>query len=155
MRKNVIRLALSAMLLALCVPAEAQQSAKVHRISVLSEGTPTLRGLREVDPMRRGLRELGYVEGKNIAIEYRTAEGKLDKLPDLAAELLRLKPDVIVTTSGASARAAWQATRTIPIVMTISGDPVASGLVLSLARPGGNVTGLTILTPDLSGKRLE
>lgn len=98
---------------------------------------------------------MGYLEGKNIAFEYRTADGKLDKLPGLAVEIIRLKPDVIVSTSGASAIAARQATSTIPIVMTLSGDPVASGLAGSLARPGGNVTGLTILTTDLSGKRLE
>lgn len=136
-------------------PGEAQQTVRVHRIGVLSEGNPRPRALREVELLRRGLRELGYLEGKNIFFEYRNAEGKLDRLPELAVELLRLKPDVIVATSGASAITARQATSVVPIVMTVSGDPVASGLAASLARPGGNVTGLTIVSTDLSGKRLE
>jgi putative ABC transport system substrate-binding protein len=143
------------MLSALSFLAEAQQSVKVHRIGVLSEGTPRPRGLREIDSIQRGLRELGYIEGKNIAFEYRTAEGKLDRLPGLAADLLRLNPDVIIATSGGAARVAWQATSAIPIVMTVSGDHVASGLATSLGRPGGNVIGLTIQSTDLSGKRLE
>jgi putative ABC transport system substrate-binding protein len=105
--------------------------------------------------LRKGLRELGYLEGKNIDFEYRNAEGKLDRLSDLVVELLRLKADVIVATSGAASLTAKQATSVVPIVMTISGDPVASGLAASLARPGGNVTGLTIVSTDLSGKRLE
>ncbi|MGH2405926.1 MAG: ABC transporter substrate-binding protein, partial [bacterium] len=104
---------------------------------------------------RQGLRELGYVEGKNIVIEWRYAEGKFDRLPELAAELVRLEVDVIVAGGPRSTRAAKEATVTIPIVMTQDGDPVGSGIVASLARPGGNITGLTSLTPQLSGKRLE
>jgi putative ABC transport system substrate-binding protein len=104
---------------------------------------------------RLGLRDLGWVEGKNISIEYRYAEGRRDRLPDLAADLVRLKVEVIVTSSGPAALAAQKATRAIPIVMSVAGDPVASGLVESLARPGGNVTGLSQMGPDLAGKRLE
>jgi putative ABC transport system substrate-binding protein len=108
-----------------------------------------------VEAFRQKLRELGHVEGKNIAIEYRWAEGQDDRLPNLTSELVRLKPDVIVTTGTPGAVAAMQATKTIPIVMASSADPVGSGLVASLARPGGNVTGFTILGPELEGKRLE
>jgi putative tryptophan/tyrosine transport system substrate-binding protein len=104
---------------------------------------------------RQGLRELGYVEGKNIFIEWRHHEGKLDRLPALAAELVRLKVDIIITAGAPAARAAKEATLTIPIVMTQIGDPVGSGFVASLARPGGNITGLSTLAPELSGKRLE
>ena len=104
---------------------------------------------------RLGLRELGYVEGKNIIIEYRYAEGKLDRLPELAAELVRLKVDVIVTAGPSATRAAKEATATIPIVMTWDYDPVGNGFVASLARPGGNITGLSTLAPELSGKQLE
>ncbi len=107
------------------------------------------------EAFREGLRGLGYVEGKNIAMEYRFAHGKEDRLHELAAELVRLKVDVIVTLSTLDALAAQQATRTIPIVMTMSSDPVGTGLVTSLARPGENITGLTTLSPELSGKRLE
>ena len=110
---------------------------------------------RPREAFRQGLRELGYVEGKNIVIEYRYAEGKFDRLPALAAELVRLKVDVIVTGGPPSARAAKEATSTIPIVMMQVGDPVGSGFVASLARPGGNITGLSALAPELSGKRLE
>jgi putative ABC transport system substrate-binding protein len=155
MTKKIFIWPLAIVFLATASLAEAQQSGKVHRIGVLSEGTSAPRRLREIDPFRQGLRERGYIEGKNVAIEYRSAEGKLDRLPELAAELVHLKADVIVTTSGASAGVTRQATSMIPIVMTVSGDPVASGLAASLAHPGGNVTGLTILTTDLSGKRLE
>jgi putative ABC transport system substrate-binding protein len=128
---------------------------KAHRIGILSEGNPSSKPLRELDSLRQALRELGYVEGKNIAIDYRTAEGKLERLPGLAVELLRLKPDLIVVTSGTSATVARHATSVVPIVMTVSGDPVASGLAASLGRPSGNVTGLTIQSTELSGKRLE
>jgi len=131
--------------------AEAQKPAKVSRIGFLSGG---VRGPTH-EAFRQGLRELGYVEGRNIAIEYRFAQGKEDRLPDLAAELVRLKVDVIVTTSTLDALGAQQATRTIPIVMAVSSDPVGTRLVASLARPGGNITGLTTLSPELSGKRLE
>ena len=108
-----------------------------------------------IEAFRQGLRELGYVEGKNIVIEWRSAEGKLDRLPALAAELVRLKVDVIVTAGATSTRAAKEATATIPIVMTQDPDPVGNGFVASLARPGGNITGLSTLGPELSGKRLE
>jgi putative ABC transport system substrate-binding protein len=110
---------------------------------------------RWLEAFRQGLRELGYVEGRNIAIESRWTEGKDDRLPALAADLVRSKVDVIVAETGAATRAAQQATRTIPIVMSLVNDPVGSGLVASLARPGGNVTGLTIMSPDLVGKQLE
>jgi putative tryptophan/tyrosine transport system substrate-binding protein len=107
------------------------------------------------EAFRQGLRELGYVEGKNIVIEWRSAEGKRDRLPSLAAELVRLKVDIIVTAGPPATRSAKEATVTIPIVFAQDGDPVASGFVASLARPGGNITGLSTLAPELSGKRLE
>jgi putative ABC transport system substrate-binding protein len=110
---------------------------------------------RWLEAFRQGLRELGYVEGQNIAIESRWTEGKDDRLPALAADLVRSKVDIIVAETGAATRAAQQATRTIPIVMSLVNDPVGSGLVASLARPGGNVTGLTIMSPDLVGKQFE
>jgi putative ABC transport system substrate-binding protein len=133
------------------VVAEAQQPKNIPRIGVIRPGSsagPIL------DSFRQGLRELGYLDGKNIIIEYRYAEGKLDRLPDLVAAIVRLKPDVIVVGSTRVAEAAKQATSTIPIVV-FGGDIVGAGLVSSLARPGGNVTGLTSISPDLSGKRLE
>ena len=136
------------------VVADAQQPPKVPRIGFLGPNSPSTNPAR-IEAFRQGLRELGYVEGKNISIEYRYAEGKLDRLPALAAELVRLKVDVIVTSSPAPTRAAQEATVTIPIVFAQDGDPVASGFVASLARPGGNITGLSTLAPELSGKRLE
>jgi len=142
------------MLLALPIPAGAQQQTKIPRIGLLYAGTPSTQFAR-VEAFRQGLRELGYVEGKNIIIEYRYAEGKLDRLPALLAELVRLKVAVIVTGGGSSTRAAKEATSTIPIVMAQVGDPVGSGLVDSLAHPGGNITGLSTLAPELNGKRLE
>jgi putative tryptophan/tyrosine transport system substrate-binding protein len=156
MRKNVIRLALCAMLLALCVSAEAQQSKKVLRIGYLSAQDPAGESTRS-ETIRLALRELGYIEGQNIAIEYRYGEGKRDRLPELAAELVRLKVDIIVVAGGtAHVQAARNATKTIPIVMTGAGlGPVEAGLVESLARPGGNVTGITNINPELGGKRLE
>ena len=129
---------------------ETQQPGKIPRVGVLRPGAPA--DLTE-DSFRQGLRELGYLEGKNIIVEYRYAEGRLDQLPELATEMVRLKPDVIVVGSTRFAEAAKQATSTIPIVV-IGGDVVGAGLVSSLAHPGGNVTGLTALSPDLSGKRL-
>ena len=146
MKKRITVLTLCAMLLALCVSAEAQQPKKVPRIGYLSTLDPASESTR-AEAIRLALRELGYIEGQNIAIEYRYAEGKLDRLPELAAELVRLKVDIIVVAGGASwIRAAKNATKTIPIVMVGSGiDPVEAGLVESLARPGGNVTGLTRL----------
>ena len=136
--------------------AAAQPAGKVPRIGYLSPGFAT-DPMRErfLEAFRQGLRELGYVEGQNIAIESRWTEGKDDRLPALAADLVRSKVDVIVTLSGAATQAAQQATRTIPIVMSLVNDPVGSGLVASLARPGGNVTGLTVMSPDLAGKQLQ
>ena len=135
---------------------EAQQPKKVPRIGYLSSFDPATESARS-EAIRLALRELGYIEGQNIAIEYRYAEGKRDRLPELAAELVRLKVDIIVVAGGDTAiRAAKNATKTIPIVMMGAGiDPVEAGLVESLARPGGNVTGITNLTRELGGKRLE
>ncbi len=134
--------------------AEAQQSAKVPRIGYLSAASRSALTAR-TEAFRQGLRDLGYVEGKNIVIEYRYAEGKLDRLSGLAAELVRLKVDVIVATGTTPSLAVMKATTTIPIVTTVSRDPVGIGLVASLARPGGSITGLTSVTLDLEGKRLE
>jgi putative tryptophan/tyrosine transport system substrate-binding protein len=134
--------------------AESQEAAKVARIGFLATtnlaANPHLR-----EAFRQGLRDLGYVEGRNVVIEYRDAEGKLERLPALAAELVALKVDVIVAPGTPQALAAKQATRTLPIVFAVAGDPVGSGLVPSLARPGGNVTGLSSVTSDLVGKCLE
>jgi putative ABC transport system substrate-binding protein len=151
MNHKVILFLLAASVLICFHPAEAQQPAKVPRIGYLAAAL----GSSRHEAFRQGLRELGYVEGKNIVIEWRDAEGKVDRLPALAAELMRLKVDVIVTNGGAPTRAAKEATATIPIVMTQDSDPVAIGFVASLARPGGNITGLATLNPELSGKRLE
>jgi putative tryptophan/tyrosine transport system substrate-binding protein len=143
-------------LLAVAVIAEAQQPKKVPRIGYLSPLEPASESTRS-EGIQLALRELGYTEGQNIATEYRYAEGKLDRLPELAAELVRLKVDIIVVASGdVTIRAAMNATKTTPIVMTGGGtDPVEEGLVKGLARPGGNVTGITNLGGELSGKRLE
>jgi putative ABC transport system substrate-binding protein len=141
-------------LLAIPLAAEAQQAAKIVRIGFLSTNLAASPHLPEA--FRQGLRDLGYVEGRNVVIEIRDAEGKVDRLPALAAELVALKVDVIVTGGGTiAALAAKQATRTLPVVFASVGDPVTSGLVTSLARPGGNVTGLSGLAPELVGKRLE
>ncbi len=134
--------------------AEAQQAKKVPRIGFLFAGDPSA-VVGRIEAFRQGLRERGYVEGKNIVIEYRYGEGKLDRVPPLAAELVRLKVDVIVTGGPTDTRAAKQATTALPIVMAQDSDPVGSGFVASLARPGGNVTGLSTLAPELSGKQLE
>jgi putative tryptophan/tyrosine transport system substrate-binding protein len=133
--------------------AEAQQAKKVPRIGFMIGTSPSTIPDR-IEGFRQGLRDLGYVEGKNVVIEYRVAEGKVERLPNLLAELVRLKVDVIVT-GGIVNHAAKQATTTIPIVIAFDGDPVGNGLVASLARPGGNITGLSALSPELSGKRLE
>jgi putative tryptophan/tyrosine transport system substrate-binding protein len=148
--------ALCAMLLAFWESAEAQQPKKVPRIGYLSTNDPAGEAAR-AEAIRLALRGLGYIDGQNIAIEYRYAEGKLDRLPELAAELVRLKVDIIVVSGGSGGvRAAKNATKTIPIVMMSAGiDPVGAGLVESLARPGGNVTGITNLSRELGGKRLE
>jgi len=132
----------------------AQQPAKVPRIGYLTGVSLTADSPR-VEGFRQGLRELGYVEGKTITIEYRYADGKFDRLPALAAELVRLKVDVIVSAGATNTRAAKEVTTTIPIIMAQDPDPVGNGFVASLARPGGNITGLSSLTADLSGKRLE
>jgi putative ABC transport system substrate-binding protein len=156
MKIKITVLTLSAMLFALCFSAQAQQPKKVPRIGYLSQFEPARESAR-AEAIRLALRELGYVEGQNIAIEYRYAEGKRDQFPELAAELVRLNVDIIVAAGGTViVRAAKNATKTIPIVMTGGGlDPVEAGFVESLARPGGNVTGLTLLSTELSGKRLE
>ena len=131
----------------------AQQPARIHRIGILFATHAFVQSAR-IDAFRQRLRELGYVEGKNIVIEYRYADGKLERLPDLAAELVGLKVDVIVTVPQAIL-AAQKASPTIPIVFALHSDPVGTGLVSSLARPGGNITGLSAMAPDLDGKRLE
>jgi putative ABC transport system substrate-binding protein len=142
-----------AVLLAAPLAAEAQQAAKVPRIGYLVTNLAANPHLPEA--FRQGLRDLGYVEGRNLVIEYRDAERKFERLPALAAELVALKVDVIVVGNTLAALAAKQATRTLPIVFAVAGDPVTSGLVTSLARPGGNVAGLSILSTELVGKWLE
>ena len=146
--------ALCALLVALWSQAAAQQPRKVHKIGFLANATPSADAVR-YDAFRQGLRELGYVGGKNIVIEYRSSEGKSDRLPALVAELLRLEVDIIVTTGPTVTRAAKEATVTIPIVFAQESDPVGSGFVATIARPGGNITGLSTLGPELSRKRLE
>ena len=142
------------MLLAVAVIAEAQQPKKVPRIGYLTI-TPLSANVARVEAFREGLRELGYVEGKNIVIEWRSGEGKLEREGELVAEAVRLKVDIIVTSGPTMTRAAKQATVSIPIVMTFDSDPVGNGFIVSLARPGGNITGLSALSPELSGKQLE
>ena len=154
MSKRIFALAVSALLLSLSIPTEAQQPTKIPRIGYLTAASLSATPAR-IEAFRQGLRELGYVEGKNIVIEWRYAEGKLDRLPALAAELVRLKVDVIVTAGPTATRAAKEATSTIPIVMAQDTDPVGNGFVASLARPGGNITGLSTLSPEISGKQLE
>jgi putative tryptophan/tyrosine transport system substrate-binding protein len=151
---RIFCVALSTMLFALSFPAAAQQPKKVPRIGFLFGASASSIAVRR-EAFRQGLRELGYVEGKNIVIEWRSAEGKADRLPGLVTELVRFKVDVIVTAGTASTRAAKQATVTIPIVMGFDDDPVGSGFAASLARPGGNITGLSTLSPETSGKQLE
>jgi ABC-type uncharacterized transport system substrate-binding protein len=154
MRKQFFGFALSLLIFAFSVPAEAQQSRKVPRVGyVTSTGNSTIRDHQDKHS-DKGCK-IGYIEGKNILVEYRYIEGNPDRIPGLVAELLELKVDVLVATAPAAIRAAKQATTTIPIVMVTTQDPVAAGMVDSLARPGGNVTGLTQLARDLSGKRLE
>ncbi|MBI3625081.1 MAG: hypothetical protein HY215_02870, partial [Candidatus Rokubacteria bacterium] len=153
---TVAVLALS--LFTLPLAAEAQPAGKVHRLGGLAPGFPPTSATpnRFLDAFRQRLRELGYREGENLVIEYRFAEGKTERFPALAAELVRLNPDVMVTLGSAAALAAKKATGTIPVVMGSSLDPVREGIVASLARPGGNVTGMTIISePDLIAKRLQ
>jgi putative tryptophan/tyrosine transport system substrate-binding protein len=143
-----------AVLFALCSSAESQQAKNVHRIGFLSN-TSLDRVSSRIEAFRQGLRELGYVEGQNIIIDYRFSEDKLDRLPDLADQLVRLKVECIVAAGTQPTLAAKRATAAIPIVMGQAGDPVEQGLVKSLAQPEGNITGLTDITRDLAGKRLE
>jgi putative ABC transport system substrate-binding protein len=154
MNKKISGLALCAMLFALCFSVEAQQATKISRIGWLTASSLSAMTAR-IEAFRQGLREFGYVEGKNIVVEWRSVEGKADRLPGLAAELVRLKVDVIVTAGPQATRAAKEATVTIPIAMSFDNDPVGNGFVASLARPGGNITGLSALAPELSGKQLE
>jgi len=152
-KKKIIFLLVAALILVSFQFGEAQQaSGKIPRIGYLAAG---LGAATRTETFKQGLRDLGYVEGKNIIIEYRNAEGKIERYSDLVADLVGLKVDVIFTSSTPGALAAKNATKTIPIVFTNVGDPVANGLVASLARPGGNITGLSTLAPELSGKGLE
>src|SRR5215510_10992263 len=156
MKKAAVPILVAVILLTVAIVTEAQQAKKVPRIGYLSSFDAATDSARS-EAIRLALRELGYIEGQNIAIEYRYAEEKNDRLPGLATELVRLKVDIIVVAAGdVTIRAAKNATKTIPIVMLGTGsDPVEAGHVESLARPGGNVTGLTILNRQLGGKRLE
>jgi putative ABC transport system substrate-binding protein len=154
MTEKIILLALCFLLLAPCYSVEAQQSTKILRIGFLDNSTASSMAAL-LEAFRHELSKLGWIEGKNISIEYRFAEQKNERLPELAADLVHLKVNLIVTSGGTAPFAAKKATSTIPIVMTGSVDPVGSGLVASLARPGGNVTGNTGLTPELNTKRLE
>jgi len=138
-----------------CFPPQTDAQGKVRHIGYLSPGPPPGGGFHSIEPFREGLVKVGYVLGQSLVIDERYASGKDDLLPDLAAELVRRKPDLIVTVGDQATAAAGKATRDIPIVMAASTDPVGSGLVASLARPGGNITGLTTLSPELGGKRLE
>jgi len=154
--KSVLSFALCALLFVLCSYAEAQKPAKIRRIGFLSAlSSPSVTSGSNVDAFRRGLDTFGWIEGQNIAIEYRWAEGKYDRLPELAAGLVRLKVDVIVTNASRAAIAAKEATATIPIVFDVMGEPVSMGLVFSLARPGGNLTGVSGFGTELSGKQVE
>src|SRR5262245_1025259 len=150
--RKLIVVALCAMLLALSVPAQAQQPGKISKIGWIGTSSGSATGL---ESFRREILALGYVEGKNIAFESRYADNKLERLPTLAEELVRREVDVILTGTLSGALAAKNATKTIPIVFVISADPVAAGLVDSLARPGGNITGVTNISAVLAGKRLE
>jgi len=145
---------LAAILTLAPVAGEAQKTGKVHRIGFLGNSTATLEA-NLVGPLREGLRELGYVEGQNIVIVYRWAEGQYERLPILVAELLDEKVEVIVTAGTPATQAVKKATTLVPLVMVAVGDPVATGIVASLGRPGGNITGLTSISEDLEGKRLE
>jgi len=156
MQPSIIRLMLTLALTIFAAPltAEAQQAPKVYRIGFLHPGS-ALPEPASLETLRQGMRELGYVEGQNLVMEYRYAEEREERLPDLAAELVRLNVEVIVAGGTAATRAAQHATRTIPIVMTGTNDPVGAGFVASLARPEGNITGLSFLGAELPGKRLE
>jgi putative ABC transport system substrate-binding protein len=153
-KATALSILIAIVVLAFGLIAEAQQAEKVPRIGYLS-GSPPSSIAERIEAFRQGLRELGYMEGKNIVIEWRSAEGKRDRLPALATELVHLKVDVIVTAGPLVTRAAKQATSTVPIVLTQDPDPVGNGFVASLARPGGNITGLSSLAPGPTGKQLE
>lgn len=154
MNKKILLFALATVILASLNPAEAQQPKRVPRIGYLSSLSQPADSYRS-EAFHQGLHALGYVEGQNITMEYRYAEGELNRFPGLADELVQLKVDLIVASSAPAVLAAKKATKTIPIIMTNVGDPVGEGIIDSLARPGGNVKGLTGVAPDLSGKRLE
>jgi len=155
MSQKIFGFTFSAVLFVLSFQAEAQQPKKVPQVGYLDAGFPSMNATR-IEAFRQGLRDLGYVEGKNIVVHYRHAEGQPDRLPALLAEMLRLKVEIIVAGGGGRATtAAKEATKTIPIVMAMAYDPVRQGFVTSLARPGGNVTGLATLAPEISGKQLE
>jgi putative ABC transport system substrate-binding protein len=154
MRRNVYGLTLCALFYALCLPAQAQPQGKIPRIGILISTSPSMAAPR-IQALQQGLHELGYIEGKNIIIEYRYADGKLEPLPQLADELVRLKLDLIVTDTSRATQAAKDATKTIPVVFTSANDPLGDRQVASLARPGGNLTGFSLLAPDLNAKRLE
>jgi len=153
-RLRLIACIVTSLVFALCLSVHAQQPAKIPIIGYFSV-VPRSANPERIAAFRDGLRQLGYVEGKNIVIEWRSAENNQDLLPALAAELVHLKVDLIVTAGSPVTRAAKEATSTIPIVMALDPDPVGNGFVASLARPGGNVTGVSALSPDLSGKQLE
>ena len=153
-KATALSILIAIVVLAFGLIAEAQQPKKVPRIGYLS-GSPPSAIAEHNEAFRQGLRELGYMEGKNIVIEWRSAEGKRDRLPALATELVHLKVNVIVTAGPLVTRAAKEATVTIPIVMAQDPDPVGNGFVASLARPGGNITGLSRIAPELSGKQME
>src|SRR5262245_22445101 len=155
MKKAAVSILIAVILLTVAVVTEAQQAKKVHRIGYVTETGDFSSPSPNFEAFRQGLRELGYVEGKNIVIEFRSAEGEPDRVPSLVAELVHLKVDVFVSQATGGILAAKQATQTIPIVMLTVQDPVQRGLIDSLARPGGNITGLIRLTVELSGQRLE
>jgi putative tryptophan/tyrosine transport system substrate-binding protein len=154
MKARILVYALPALILTTIHLAEGQQAKKIPRVGYLTAVSLSANAAR-IETFRQGLRELGYVEGKNIVIELRGADGKPDRLPALAAELVRLKVDIVVSGGPTVTRPVKEATTTIPIVMTFDNDPVGSGFVASLARPGGNITGLSTLAPDIGGKQLE
>lgn len=154
MSKKLLGIALCTLLFGQSLSAQAPQPTKIPRIGYLGATSPAATAAR-IEGFKQGLRELGYVEGKTIFIDYRWAEGKLDRIPGLAADLVRLNVDVIVTAGPADTKGAKQATSTIPIVMGFDNDPIGNGFVSSLARPGGNITGLSTLAPEISGKQLE
>jgi putative ABC transport system substrate-binding protein len=155
MRRSTIGLILILSLLTAPPAANAEQRGKVPRIGVLLPGSPTPEYERRLDAFRQGLRELGYIDTQNILLEYRWAHAQYEHMADLVAELLSLKVDVLVIDSTPAGLAAKRATSTLPIVLAVAGDPVGTGLVESLARPGGNITGMSLMHPELGAKRLE